>query len=49
MNLESGETQRFAADDGQKIRVLGFINEDFVYGMANDSDWPNCLYKETAN
>ena len=38
MNLESGETQRFAADDGQKIRALGFINEDFVYGMANDSD-----------
>lgn len=22
MNLESGETQRFAADDGQKIRHL---------------------------
>lgn len=38
MNLESGETQHFAADDGQKIRALGFINEDFVYGMANDSD-----------
>lgn len=38
MNLESGETQRFAVDDGQKIRALGFINEDFVYGMANDSD-----------
>ena len=38
MNLESGETQRFAADDGLKIRALGFINEDFVYGMANDSD-----------
>ena len=38
---ESGErgTQRFAADDGQKIRALGFINEDFVYGMANDSDY----------
>lgn len=37
---ESGErgNAAFAVDDGQKIRALGFINEDFVYGMANDSD-----------
>ncbi len=35
---ERGNAALFAADDGQKIRALGFINEDFVYGMANDSD-----------
>lgn len=38
MSLETGETLQVSAPEGQKIKALGFINEDLVYGLANDSD-----------
>ena len=41
MSLESGETLRVSAPEGQKIKALGFINEDLIYGMANDADIQN--------
>ncbi len=44
MNLELGESYQIFAGEGAKIRALGFINEDFVYGIANDAD---ITYTET--
>ncbi len=38
MNLESGETRQISAGAGQYTRAIGFINEDFIYGLANTSD-----------
>lgn len=38
MSLETQQTLSVTAQDGQKVRALGFINDDFVYGIANDSD-----------
>lgn len=38
MNLEMGESYVIQAPQGQKIKALGFINEDMVYGLANDGD-----------
>lgn len=41
MSLESGEILQVTAQEGQKIRALGFINEDLVYGIADDADIRN--------
>ena len=38
MSLEQGDTYTIQAQSGQKIKALGFMNEDLVYGIANDSD-----------
>lgn len=38
MSLEQGESYVIQAPSGQKIKALGFINEDMVYGLANDGD-----------
>lgn len=38
LSLESGKMLQLSAEDGRKIKALGFINEDFVYGIANDGD-----------
>ena len=38
MSLEQGESYVIQAPEGQKIKALGFINEDMVYGLANDED-----------
>lgn len=38
LSLESGEQYTVQAQEGQKIKALGFINEDFIYGIANDGD-----------
>ena len=38
MSLEQGESYTIQAQSGQKIKALGFMNEDLVYGIANDSD-----------
>lgn len=38
MNLENGESYQIQAPAGQKIKALGFMNEDLVYGLANDQD-----------
>jgi len=44
MNLELGESYQIYAGEGAKIKALGFINEDFVYGIAKDAD---ITYTET--
>ena len=38
MNLDSGETAAVSAAAGEKVKALGFINEDFIYGFARDTD-----------
>lgn len=38
MDLDKEETRNIAADDGNRLKVLGFINEDFIYGIARDED-----------
>lgn len=38
MSLETQETMELSAQEGQQLRALGFINDDFVYGIANDAD-----------
>lgn len=38
MSLEEGESYVIQAPQGQKIKALGFMNEDMVYGLANDGD-----------
>lgn len=37
-DLETGESHEIKAGSGEKIRILGFIGEDFVYGAVRDSD-----------
>lgn len=37
-NLETGNQQIIQADSGQKLKALGFINNDFIYGTARDED-----------
>lgn len=38
MNLDTAETTNVSAGAGEKIRALGFINEDLIYGLARDED-----------
>lgn len=38
MDLELEQTRGIVAADGTKIKALGFINDDFIYGIANDVD-----------
>lgn len=38
MNLEEGTSNQIQASPGQKIKALGFINEDLIYGLANEGD-----------
>ncbi len=38
MNLETGETMEVSASSGERIKALGFINEDFIYGLAKEED-----------
>lgn len=38
MDLESGSTRKIAAEDGCRIQALGFMNSDFIYGLAAESD-----------
>lgn len=37
-NLEKGQKQEITCEDNQRIKMIGFISEDFVYGTANKSD-----------
>lgn len=39
-NLGKGEQQEITCEDNQRIKMIGFISEDFVYGIANKSDLP---------
>ncbi|MDO4489892.1 MAG: hypothetical protein Q4B85_02285 [Lachnospiraceae bacterium] len=38
MNLETGNSIDIKAAENEKIRVLGFVNEDVIYGIAAESD-----------
>lgn len=38
MNLELNQRYQVQAGAGQKIKALGFMNEDLVYGLANEGD-----------
>lgn len=38
MNLETGNSTGITAPEGEKIRVLGYVNEDVIYGLAKESD-----------
>lgn len=38
MDLEAGETYTIQAGAGQKLRLLGFINDDVIYGLANEDE-----------
>ena len=46
MDLESGESYSIAPGSGAKIRALGFMNEDLIYGIAKDAD---ISYDENGN
>lgn len=37
-NLDTGERHQIKADAGEFIKPLGFMEEDFVYGAAKDTD-----------
>ena len=38
LNMEKGTDYELNAEEGQKLRVLGYINTDFIYGIAYESD-----------
>ena len=38
MSLEEGTANVIQAPPEQKIKALGFINEDLIYGLANEND-----------
>lgn len=37
-DLETGDIQEVEAGSGEEIRALGFIGEDFIYGLSRKSD-----------
>ena len=38
MSLDTGEMREIETADGQFIRAIGFLNHDFIYGLANAAD-----------
>ena len=38
INLDTGETRLIAPDKGQRLRAIGFMNEDLIYGILQKSD-----------
>lgn len=38
LNLNDGTEKVIEPEDGQTLRVVGFIDEDFAYGVANNND-----------
>lgn len=38
MNLESGQQYQIQAGAGERIKAIGFVNEDLVYGLARQED-----------
>lgn len=38
MNLNTEKTTEISAKSGEYIRPLGFLNEDLIYGVANETD-----------
>lgn len=40
MNLETGEKNDITTESGDSLRVLGFVGNDFIYGLAKEnSQW----------
>ncbi|MBR2188315.1 MAG: hypothetical protein IJ860_02740 [Eubacterium sp.] len=38
LNTDDGSTRMITAPDGEKIQIVGFFNQDLVYGLAKDED-----------
>lgn len=38
IDLESGKTQTFSCGDNERIRSVGFLSNDFIYGVADVAD-----------
>lgn len=38
MDLESGGTMSVEAEEGTRVKAIGFLNEDLVYGIAREED-----------
>lgn len=38
MDLENGTRKEIRAEEGNKLRLFGFINDDIIYGTARESD-----------
>ena len=38
IDFNTGEQKNIQADQGTRIRLFGFINNDLIYGVANESD-----------
>ncbi|MBQ9061321.1 MAG: hypothetical protein IJ121_00630 [Eubacterium sp.] len=38
LNTNNGSTRKISAPDGEKIQIIGFFNQDLVYGLARDED-----------
>ena len=38
MDMETQKQEKIQAEEGTKLRLFGFMNNDAVYGIANDSD-----------
>lgn len=41
MDFDTGEQTGIQADQGTRIRLFGFINDDLIYGVANEGDIVN--------
>ncbi len=39
-NLDKGEKQEISCEENQRIKMIGFISEDFLYGIADEEDLP---------
>ncbi len=37
-DLDTGKEQEIAADSGEYLKALGFMGEDFIYGVAKEQD-----------
>lgn len=38
LNFSTGQEQEILAGDGQKLKILGFVDDDIVYGIAYQQD-----------
>ena len=38
LNMETGKRLEIRAPEGERLKAVGFMNEDFVYGLARESD-----------
>ena len=47
LNLSTGKNYEVNADDGESILPLGFVNEDFVYGVSKKDDTGTTISGET--